>query len=79
MPQTPISAGVGLCSESVVTQAEADELMKPPGWVPSPDEIREACLEIQAGWSARERERRMAPAYRRQAWQPQGSHGRELD
>lgn len=28
-------------------------------WVPSPEEIRAACLRIQAGWSAEEREVRL--------------------
>jgi hypothetical protein len=38
------------------------------GYLPSPQEIRQACLEIQAGWSPRERALRWTGP-RRQRWE----------
>lgn len=38
--------------------------------VPSPDEIRRRCLEIQKGWSPRERMKRAGLSPREASWTP---------
>lgn len=42
----------------VVTDTIDDETAAVNYYVPTREEIRQACLEIQAGWSERERESR---------------------
>ena len=39
-------------------------------YMPTPDQIRAACAEIQAGWTEDERERRTCRAYLPQRWEP---------
>lgn len=52
--------------------------LKEPECGPTPQEIADRAAEVRDGWSAQERARRVAGAYRPKRWSPPGYRDGEL-